>query len=169
MYFIKTAFFVFSKILFIIKKLFRVNFFIDKYKYSYWQCRLKHLGKDVKFYKYVVLNNPFNIKINDGCRIGDFVLMWGGGGIDIGRNTLIAAGCIITSEGHNIKAHIFKKSLVQKKIIIGNNVWIGANTTILPGVKIESGSIIAAGSVVSKNIPKKVIAAGIPAKIVKLL
>jgi acetyltransferase-like isoleucine patch superfamily enzyme len=169
MYLIKTIFFLFSKTLFIIKKLFKVNFFIKKYKYSYWQCRLKYLGNDVIFYKYVVLNNPSNIKINDGCRIGDFVLMWGGGEIDIGRNTLIAAGCIITSESHNIKAHIFKKSLVQKKVTIGNNVWIGANTTILPGVKIGSGSIIAAGSVVSKNIPKKVIAAGIPAKVVKLL
>ncbi|MDO4534475.1 MAG: DapH/DapD/GlmU-related protein [Clostridium perfringens] len=55
------------------------------------------------------------------------------------------------------------------KIIIGNNVWIGGNSTILPGVTIGDNSIIAAGSVVTSNVPKNVIVAGNPAKVLKII
>jgi acetyltransferase-like isoleucine patch superfamily enzyme len=39
----------------------------------------------------------------------------------------------------------------------------------LPGVKIGENSIIGAGSVVTKDIPKNVIAAGIPATPIKAI
>ncbi|AGM26203.1 maltose O-acetyltransferase [Spiroplasma syrphidicola EA-1] len=60
-----------------------------------------------------------------------------------------------------------RKGTISKEIIIENNVWLGANVTVTPGVVIGENSIIGAGSVVTKNIPKNVIAAGIPAKVIK--
>ena len=50
---------------------------------------------------------------------------------------------------------------------IGNNVWVGANVTILPGVSIGDNAIIAAGAVVTKDIPANMLAAGIPAKVIR--
>ena len=47
-----------------------------------------------------------------------------------------------------------------------NNVLIGSNSTILP-VNICKGSVIGAGSVVTKNIKKKGIYAGNPAKFIR--
>ena len=56
-----------------------------------------------------------------------------------------------------------------KPIKIGCNVWIGANATILPGVTIGDGAVIAAGAVVSKDVPPRTIAGGVPAKIIKTI
>lgn len=53
------------------------------------------------------------------------------------------------------------------KVILKRGCWIGANVVILPGVTIGENSVIGAGSIVNKSIPKKVVAAGVPAKIIK--
>jgi acetyltransferase-like isoleucine patch superfamily enzyme len=45
--------------------------------------------------------------------------------------------------------------------------WVGANSILLPGVTIGVNSVIGAGSVVTKSIPDGVVAAGIPAKVIK--
>lgn len=50
---------------------------------------------------------------------------------------------------------------------IGCDCIIGSGVTINPNVKIGDGAIIGAGSVVTKDIPSKVIAAGVPAKVIK--
>jgi len=50
---------------------------------------------------------------------------------------------------------------------IGSDCIIGSGVTINPMVKVGDGSIIGAGSVVSKDIPAKVVAAGVPARIIK--
>lgn len=54
-------------------------------------------------------------------------------------------------------------------VVIGANVMVGANTTILPGVVIGDGAIIGAGSLVNRDIPPGVLAAGVPARVVKVL
>lgn len=65
----------------------------------------------------------------------------------------------------------FERSWINsasKPIYIGKNVWIGENARICKGVTIGDGSIVAANAVVTKDVPKNAIAAGNPAKIVKL-
>ena len=52
-------------------------------------------------------------------------------------------------------------------ITIEDDVWIGAGSVITAGVTIGRGAIIASGAVVTKDIPTKAIAAGVPAKIIK--
>lgn len=52
------------------------------------------------------------------------------------------------------------------KISIGNNVNIGWNTVIMPGVTIEDDCIIGLGSVVTKDVPKGMVVAGTPAKVI---
>jgi acetyltransferase-like isoleucine patch superfamily enzyme len=49
----------------------------------------------------------------------------------------------------------------------GDRVWIGANVTILKGVTIGNDAVVGAGSVVTKDIPEKAIAVGVPAKVIK--
>ena len=52
-------------------------------------------------------------------------------------------------------------------VILKKGCWIGANVVVLPGVTIGENSVIGAGAIVTKSIPKNVIAAGNPAKIIK--
>ena len=57
--------------------------------------------------------------------------------------------------------------MIFQPIHIGKNVWLGANVTVLPGVTIGDGSIIAAGAVVTRDVPENMIAAGVPAKVIR--
>jgi maltose O-acetyltransferase len=54
-----------------------------------------------------------------------------------------------------------------KSIILEDNVWLGARVTILKGVTIGHDSVIGAGSVVTKSIPPRSVAVGVPASVIK--
>ena len=87
--------------------------------------------------------------------------------VDIGKNCFIGHGVMFTNDKFlNGKLGGSKKNWFATKI--GNNVLIGSNSSILP-VKIASGSVIGAGSVVTKDINKKGVYAGNPAKLIKTL
>lgn len=59
-----------------------------------------------------------------------------------------------------------RDSALWRETKIGNNVSIGSNATILP-VSICDGVVIGAGSVVTKDITKKGIYAGNPARLIR--
>ena len=101
-----------------------------------------------------------NVFINSGCRFQDQ------GGITIGDGVLIGHNVVLATLNHDIDPR--KRSTMHPApIVIGENVWIGANVTVVPGVTIGDGAVIAAGAVVTKDVPAKVIAGGVPAKIIK--
>jgi len=86
----------------------------------------------------------------------------------IGANAFIAPGVCIACSGHAIdptqRSHGISTS---RPITIEEDVWIGANATVCGGVTIGAGSIVGAGSVVTKDIPKGVIAAGNPCRVLR--
>lgn len=91
--------------------------------------------------------------------------------IVIGRGCLIASNVtIVDSDGHGIYPSERQLSNpVSKPVIIEDNVWIGMSSIILKGVRIGRNSVIGAGSVVTKSIPSDCVAAGNPARVVKVL
>ncbi|MDE7263597.1 MAG: sugar O-acetyltransferase [Anaeroplasmataceae bacterium] len=109
-------------------------------------------GKNIKVGK--------NVFINSGCCFQDQ------GGIEIGDNVLIGQQVIIATINHDLNPSK-RGNMFPAPVKIGNNVWIGSHATILSGVTIGDGVVIAAGAVVTKNIPKNVVVAGVPAKIIK--
>ena len=50
---------------------------------------------------------------------------------------------------------------------IGDCGRIGSNSTILPEISIGRDAVVAAGAVVTKDVPDKVIVAGVPARVLK--
>ena len=54
-----------------------------------------------------------------------------------------------------------------KPINIGNNVFIGYGAVIMPGITIGNDVVIGAYSVVTKDIGNGVVAAGVPARVIK--
>lgn len=52
-------------------------------------------------------------------------------------------------------------------VILEDNVWLGAKVIVLKGVTIGHDSVIGAGSVVTKDIPPRSVAVGMPAKVVR--
>ena len=104
------------------------------------------------------------ITIWDGTYINPNTILFARKSISIGEQCAISWNCqIVDDDFHSIEGTQSSSS----DIVIGNNVWIGANVQILKGVHIANGAVIGAGSIVTKDIPEKCIAAGIPAKILR--
>ena len=57
----------------------------------------------------------------------------------------------------------------DRDVTIGRDCWIGTRSIILKGVEIGDYSVVGAGSVVTKDVPKKTIVAGNPAKVIRNL
>ena len=93
------------------------------------------------------------IRIGDGVLIAEYVTI---------RDQDHAIG---EGEGEGERLDGFKTSPVT----IGDGVWLGAKVTVTRGVTIGAGSVIGANSVVTRDIPPGVIAAGAPARVVRVL
>lgn len=61
-----------------------------------------------------------------------------------------------------------KKPRYKGDIKIGNDVWIANDVKILSGVSIGHGAVIGAGSIVTTDIPPYMVAAGNPARKIKM-
>jgi acetyltransferase-like isoleucine patch superfamily enzyme len=118
-----------------------------------------------------VIIAPYGGSIEIGVRayIGPYCVLYGHGGLAIGRNTMVGAHTIIIPANHGIArldVPMGRQPLTKKGIAIGEDVWIGAGCKVLDGVHIGNGTVIGAGSVVTKDIGAYVIAVGAPAKAV---
>lgn len=91
--------------------------------------------------------------------------------ITISDNVLIGVNCkMMDNDGHHLD--IDKRNVGipnAANIMIEKNVFLGDNVTVLKGVVIGENSVIGSGSIVSRSIPKNVIAAGNPARVIKEL
>lgn len=107
-----------------------------------------------------------NVWVNNNC---SFISE--GEGIEIGRDTLIGTACeIVDSDFHDINPSTRRGGVAKKgRVVIGENVFLGSNVKIMKGVTIGNNSVIANGAVVIKSIPENVVAAGIPAKVVRAI
>ena len=93
-----------------------------------------------------------------------------GGGLSIGDNCAIASHVVITTYRHLFSDKtmpIRDQEVELGPVAIEDDVWIGTHAIIMPGVRIGGGSVIAARAVVTKNVPPRSIAAGVPARIIK--
>jgi acetyltransferase-like isoleucine patch superfamily enzyme len=109
------------------------------------------------------------IEIEANAYIGPYCVLYGHGGLAIGRNTMIGAHTVIVPANHGfarIDVPMNMQPLTQKGINIGEDVWIGAGCQVLDGVRIGNGAVIGAGSVVTKDIEAYGIARGVPATVV---
>ena len=92
---------------------------------------------------------------------------------DIGAFTYINAKYGVKIEDYvQIGSHcsIYSVSTIDNKqgqVVLKKNCKIGSHSVIMPGVSIGENSIVGAHSFVTEDIPDNVIAAGVPAKIIK--
>ncbi|MBW4444607.1 MAG: acyltransferase [Plectolyngbya sp. WJT66-NPBG17] len=112
-----------------------------------------------------------SISIAEDVFIGPYTVIYGQGGVTIGKDSLIAMHCRILSSNHAVPGrdrHIRWEPDVLLPTTIGEDVWLGAGVTVLGGVTIGNGCIVGAGTVVTKDLPPYAIAVGVPAKIIRM-
>lgn len=91
--------------------------------------------------------------------------------IRIGNGVQIAPQCAFYSYDHGIAPEeLIRNQPLQSKgpIIIEDDAWLGFGVIVLSGVHIGKGAVIGAGSVVTHNVPAGAVAAGSPARVVKM-
>lgn len=112
-----------------------------------------------------------SILIEQNVFIGPYTVIYGHGGVKIGKDTLISMHCRILSSNHMIPARnspIRCNPDILLPVTIGEDVWLGAGVTILGGVTVGNGCVVGAGAVVTKDLPPYSVAVGVPAKVVRI-
>jgi acetyltransferase-like isoleucine patch superfamily enzyme len=104
--------------------------------------------------------------------VGEHTLMRGQGGIIIGDNVLIGPGVQVLAVNHvtsDPSVPIRDQGITAEGIRIEDDCWIGAGAIVLDGVTIGRGACIGAGAVVTRSIPARTLAVGVPARVVREL
>lgn len=107
------------------------------------------------------------VQYKDRLRLGKYT--------DIGAFTYInARNGVIIEDDVQIGSHcsIYSYSTIdgeEGEVLLKKNCKIGSHSIVLPGVTIGENSVVGAFSLVKDNIPANVVAAGIPAKVIRKL
>lgn len=153
--------------------------------------KLKFCGEDVRLYPLAKIAFPHVVELGDHCKIRDFVFIFAGEGVKIGKHTDVQPHTTIWGGGLTIigdrvstgpgtvflsatYSHAEGLKMVdgmangETKVLggrleVGNDVYIGARSVIMP-VKIGEGCVIGAGSFVNKDCEPWGIYVGSPAR-----
>lgn len=134
----------------------------------------------------VTIEGTCQIKLGRNARIypGVYLETQGSGRIDIGDNVVLSSGVHIVAFDHisigdgamlgeytSVRDANHRQSTVSMRdsgfdsapVRIDSNVWIGRGVTVLKGVHIGSHSVIGANAVVTRSVPERFRAVGVPA------
>jgi galactoside O-acetyltransferase len=161
----------------------------------YWRARFATCGPTLSIGEHADIACPENIRLGDriyidrgfvlrACAGGAIVIGddFGangnvrliadcGGRIEIGNKVILGPNVVIRAADHameRIDVPIRDQGHAAGVIRIGNGVWIAANVVVLRDVSIGDHAVIAAGSVVTGDIPPYAVAAGVPARVVRV-
>jgi acetyltransferase-like isoleucine patch superfamily enzyme len=109
------------------------------------------------------------IWIGERSTVGEYCILTGHGGLEIGNGVIIAGHCYLTAAEHIIDSDVPIRFQGERAngIKISDNVWIGAHCTILDGVTIGTGTVVGAGSVVTKSLPANSVCHGSPCRVMR--
>lgn len=127
-------------------------------------------GEKVIIRKNAYFGSGKNIEIGDFSEIGLNAYMTSD--VKIGCHVLMGPNVTILSMNHAFEdperpIH-FQGVTERRPVVVEDDVWIGASSILLPGVLIGRGSVIGAGSVVTRSVPPFSVAAGNPARVIRL-
>jgi acetyltransferase-like isoleucine patch superfamily enzyme len=117
--------------------------------------------------------SPARIRIGSGSFLNLGVMVAAMELVEIGDHCMFANGCFISDAAHRFTdpdLPVPWQGFTSKgPTIIGDNVWCGANVVVTSGVTIGQRCVIGANSVVTTSLPPFSIAAGAPAKVLRMI
>jgi acetyltransferase-like isoleucine patch superfamily enzyme len=112
------------------------------------------------------------IKIGRDSLIGEYCVIRGQGGVEIGDRVYTSPFTQIIAVNHVFEdptRPFVDQGITAEGIIIEDDVWLGAGAIVTDGVRIGKGAVIAAGAVVTANVPPHTVVGGVPAKPIKAI
>lgn len=123
------------------------------------------IGKSVIIRPTAHITYPWKVKIGDYSWIGDEVVLYSLGEIEIGSNAVISQRSYICTGTHDYNSNDFRIS--AQKITIGSKCWLATDVYVAPSVTIGENTVVGARSSVFKDLPKNKVCLGSPAKPIK--
>jgi len=123
------------------------------------------IGKGVIIRPSVTVTYPWKVTIGDYSWIGDDVVLYSLGEIEIGSNVVISQKSYLCTGSHDYDKEDFP--IWSKKITIEDDCWLATDIYVAPGVTIGKGTVIGARSSVFKDLPAGKVCVGNPAVIIK--
>jgi acetyltransferase-like isoleucine patch superfamily enzyme len=112
-----------------------------------------------------------DILLGDDVNIGFHSEIFSGSTVSVGRHGLFAAYTYLVGGGHEFGKQagmpVIRQERSSRGIALGENVWLGAGVKVLDGVRIGRDVVVGAGAVVTQDLPDGVVAAGLPARVVR--
>jgi acetyltransferase-like isoleucine patch superfamily enzyme len=112
------------------------------------------------------------IKIGRDSLVGEFSIIRGQGGVQIGDRVYTSPFTQIIAVNHvfdNPDRPFVQQGITAEGIVIEDDVWLGASAIVTDGVHIGRGAVVAAGAVVTKDVPAHTVVAGVPAQVIKTI
>jgi len=110
------------------------------------------------------------IRIGRDCLIGEYNVIRGQGGVEIGDRVYTSPHTQLLAVNHVYEdpdRPFVEQGITAQGIVVEDDVWIGGGAVITDGVHIGKGSVVAAGAVVTRDVPPHTVVAGVPARPVK--
>jgi acetyltransferase-like isoleucine patch superfamily enzyme len=107
------------------------------------------------------------IKIGRNSLVGEYSVIRGQGGIEIGDRVYTSPFTQIIAVNHvfdDPDRPFVDQGITAEGIVIEDDVWLGAGAVITDGVHVGKGAIVAAGAVVTKDVPAHTVVGGVPAR-----
>jgi acetyltransferase-like isoleucine patch superfamily enzyme len=112
-----------------------------------------------------------DIVLGDGTNLGFHCEIFSGSSVTVGRHGLFAAQAYLVGGGHEFEERgrpVIEQARNSTGISLGDNVWLGTGAKVLDGVRIGRDVVVGANAVVNADLPDGAIAAGIPARVLRL-
>jgi acetyltransferase-like isoleucine patch superfamily enzyme len=120
---------------------------------------------------WLTLSPGARIEIGGGCFLNRNVMVAALRRIEIGDHVMFANGCFVGDADHRFddpETPVTWQGFSSKgPVRIGSNCWFGVNCVVTSGVEIGERCVIGANSVVTEDLPRGVIAAGNPARVIR--
>ncbi len=123
------------------------------------------VGRNVNVRSSVRTQFPWKVRIGDYSWIGDDVVLYSLGEIDIGRNAVVSQKCYICTGSHHYERPDF--AIYSQPVHIQDECWLATDVYVAPGVVIGKATVVGARSSVFKSLPCNKICVGSPAIPVK--
>ncbi|TWO72105.1 acyltransferase [Caenimonas sedimenti] len=112
------------------------------------------MGRDVHIEEGCRFYHPDRIVLDDDARLNIGALVYGSGGVWIGRHARIGPRCFIHSANHDLVPSplaFFERGYQEERVVIADLCLVSANVSILPGARLGPGTFVAAGAVVPRG------------------
>lgn len=133
------------------------------YGWRRWLLRLfgAKIGKGVLVRPTARITYPWKVCLGARSWIGDNVVLYSLGEIEIGHNAVISQNAYLCTGSHDYTKPSF--DIYAKKITVEPEAWIASDVFVAPGVRIGRGAVIGVRSTVLHDMPPMMVCYGSPA------